>query len=89
MRTSQLGTGVLSYEENYITEQFKRANILRDFQIARHHAIDDLPSFSFSGNTHIPWVVELDENEVRACTMGSGNTYPVANRISVQLLTAY
>ena len=84
----QLEAVPLSYEGKYVTNQLERANILRDSLLARHQAADDLPPCSLSGEGHIPWFEELNEDKVRACTIGSGNTCPGADGISVELLTA-
>ena len=87
-KAGRLESAAISFEGKYITDQAERANILRDSLLARHQADDDLPPCALSGNAHILWVQELNENEVRACTIGSGNTCPGSDGISVELLTA-
>ena len=56
--------------------------------MARFFAADDLPLSTLLGEEHIPWSEDLTEVEVRACTIGSGNTSPGADGISVELLAA-
>lgn len=86
--TSRLESVAPSYEENYFIDQVKRASVSRDSLLAWHQNTDDSFSCFLSGNTHIPWVEELNENEVWTCTIGSENTCPGADKISVELQTA-
>lgn len=60
--------------------------VLRYSLLARHQASDDLPNFTISNEGHIPWTHDLTESQVRTCTIGSGNTCPGADGISVELL---
>ena len=83
-KSGQPETSALLHEGIYVSDQVKRANILRDSLLARHQAADDLPSCTLSGSSRIPYDTELSENEVRACTIGSGNTCPGADGISVE-----
>ncbi|KAI0991816.1 hypothetical protein K3495_g16371, partial [Podosphaera aphanis] len=45
----------LLYEGRLISDQFERAEILRDNLLARYHASDDLPFSSLVGDGRIPW----------------------------------
>ncbi|KAI0997482.1 hypothetical protein K3495_g10706 [Podosphaera aphanis] len=76
------------YKGRLVLDQEERASILRENLLARHQASDDLPPTILAGETKIPWTEEPSEIEVRKCTIGSGNTSPGANSISVELLSA-
>lgn len=76
------------YEGNFISDQSKRANVLRDSLLARHQAAHNLPSCPPLGQARIPLIADLSENEVPARTIGSGNTCSGVDRISVALLDA-
>ncbi|POS87841.1 hypothetical protein EPUL_001568 [Erysiphe pulchra] len=81
-------TPPLRHEGKFISDQAERAHILRDCLLARFTASDDLPPCTLSEEERIPWSEELTELEVRTCTIGSGNTSPGADGISVELLAA-
>ena len=81
-------TPPLRHKGKFISDQAERALILRDSLLARFSASDDLSPCIISGEERIPWSEELTELEVRACTIGSGNTSPGADGISVELLSA-
>ncbi|POS84848.1 hypothetical protein EPUL_002434 [Erysiphe pulchra] len=83
MKTAQETFRLMRWASSH---QVERARILRDSLLARFSASDDPPPFSLSRDAHNPWLEELTELEVRACTIGSGNTGPGADRISVELL---
>ncbi|KAI0998193.1 hypothetical protein K3495_g10000 [Podosphaera aphanis] len=76
----------LFHNEKFISDQAERATDLRDNLLARHQATDSLPNFTISNEGHIPWTYDLTESEVQTCTIGSGNTCPRADGISVELL---
>ncbi len=69
-----------------ITNPAERATILRDALLARHQASDDLPPCTTPSDNRIPWTESITEEEVRKCTIGSGNTSPGADGVSVELL---
>lgn len=81
-------TPPLRHEGKFISDHTERALVLRDSLFARFSAADDLPPCILLGEERIPWSEELTELEVRACTIGSGNTSPGADGISVELLSA-
>lgn len=76
----------LFHDGRLVTDPAERATILRDALLARHEASDDLPPCTTQSNNRIPWNVEVTPEEVRACTIGSGNTAPGADGVSVELL---
>ncbi|KAI1005700.1 hypothetical protein K3495_g2517 [Podosphaera aphanis] len=76
----------LLHNGNFISDHAERATVLRDSLLARHKASEDLPNFTISNEGHIPWTYDLTESEVRTCTIGSGNSCPGADGISVELL---
>lgn len=80
-------TPPLRHEGRFISDQAERAVILRDCLLERFSASDDLPPNLPSVDERMPWSYEIAESEVRACTIGSGNTSPGADGISVELLT--
>lgn len=81
-------TPALWHEGRFFPDKAERARILRDSLLARFSASNDLPPCSLLGGGHIPLSEEFSGMEVRACTVGSSNTSPGADRISVELLTA-
>ncbi|KAI0993264.1 hypothetical protein K3495_g14920, partial [Podosphaera aphanis] len=81
-------TPPLRYEGRLVSDHAERAQILRDCLLARFSASDDLHPCTLTGEERIPWLQEISEHEVRACTIGSGNTSPGADGISVELLAA-
>lgn len=81
-------TPPLRHEGRFISDQEERAEILRESLLARFSAPDDLPPCTLTGEGHIPWSDDISEHEVRACTIGSGNTSPGVDGISVELLAA-
>ena len=78
----------LLFNGRLVSEQAERAEILRDSLLARFEASDDLPDPTITTDSRIPWTMELKDIEVRNCTIGSGNTSPGPDGISVDLLTA-
>lgn len=76
----------LYIEGRFISDQAEGAEILQDSLLARYQASHDLPPCSLSGNTRMTWSEEIEEIEVRSCTIGCGNTSPGADGISVELL---
>lgn len=75
------------HEGNFVSDQAERAKTLRDCLLSRHSATDDLDPCLLPGKNEIPWTDEIAETEVRPCTIGSGNTCPGSDGISVELLT--
>ncbi|KAI1006683.1 hypothetical protein K3495_g1541 [Podosphaera aphanis] len=68
------------------TNPAERATILRDALLARHQASDDLLPCTTPSDNRIPWTESITEEEVRKCTIGSGNMFPGADGVSVELL---
>ena len=54
--------------------------------LARYEASDDLSFCLLPGDGRILWKEQLDDLEVRNCTIGSKNTCPGADGVSVKLL---
>lgn len=78
----------LRHEGQFISDQAERVLILRDCLLARFSALDDLPPCILSGEENISGWQDLTEYEVRTCTIGSSNTSPGADGISVEFLAA-
>lgn len=70
----------LYIEGRFVSDQVERAEILQDSLLARYQASHDPPPCSLSGNTRMNWLEEIEEIEVRSCTIGCGNTSPGADR---------
>ncbi|KAI1005750.1 hypothetical protein K3495_g2460 [Podosphaera aphanis] len=77
----------LLYIGRLVSDQAERALVLRDSLLARLDATDDLPIPTINAEIRILWTEGLEEIEVRLCTIGSGNTCPGTDRISVELLS--
>ncbi|KAI0994968.1 hypothetical protein K3495_g13212 [Podosphaera aphanis] len=78
----------LMHEGRFVLDQAERAEILRDTLLARCQASEDLAPCPLSSVARRPWTEELTDIEVRTCIIGSGNTSPGADEISVELLAA-
>ncbi|KAI1004634.1 hypothetical protein K3495_g3577 [Podosphaera aphanis] len=59
---------------------------MKDALLARHQALDDLWLCTTTSDSQIPWINDISDEEVRTCTIGSGNTAPGADGVSVELL---
>ncbi|KAI0999189.1 hypothetical protein K3495_g9008 [Podosphaera aphanis] len=78
----------LMHEGRFVSDQAERAEILPDTLLARFQASEDLAPCSLSNVARIPWTEDMTDIEVQICTIGSGNTSPGADKISVGLLAA-
>lgn len=76
----------LHHDGRFVKSQAECAEILKNSLLARHNISDDFPPCNLTSEGIIPWSYELAEREVKICTVGSGNTCPGADGISVELL---
>ena len=75
-------------EGRLVPDQADQAVILRSSLLTRYSESEDMPPCLHSSGAQIQWEVELTEIEVRNCAIGSGNTSPGADKISVELIAS-